>query len=98
MAGIDEMHLLNLTVAPEWQRQGHACALLDALQRRCRERGLPTLWLEVRASNERARHVYRRRGFREAGLRRAYYPAARGTREDAIVMRLDLPPAPGAEA
>jgi len=86
MAGVDEMHLLNLTVAPAQQRRGHARTLLDALERRCRERGLGMLWLEVRAGNERARQVYLRRGFAEVGLRRGYYPAAKATREDAVVM------------
>lgn len=88
MPGVDEMHLLNLTVAPEWQRQGHASRLLDELEARCRALQVPTLWLEVRASNDRARHVYRQRGFVEVGQRPRYYPAARGGREDAVVMRL----------
>jgi ribosomal-protein-alanine N-acetyltransferase len=90
MAGVDEMHLLNLTVAPAQQRRGHSRTLLDALERRCRDQGLATLWLEVRASNSRARQVYARRGFAEVGLRRGYYPAAKATREDAIVMSLPL--------
>ena len=88
MTGVDELHLLNLTVAPDWQRQGHACTLLDVLEQRCHEQRLPALWLEVRASNERARHVYRRRGFAEVGLRKNYYPAGHGLREDAVVMSL----------
>ena len=90
MPGVDEMHLLNLTVAPAWQRQGLARRLLDALEERCRDAALPMLWLEVRASNERARQLYRRRGFAEVGVRRGYYPAPQARREDAIVMRLDL--------
>ena len=90
MAGVDEMHLLNLTVAPARQRRGHACTLLDALQQHCLWQGLPRLWLEVRAGNARARHVYARRGFAEVGLRRGYYPAGKAQREDAIVMSLDL--------
>jgi ribosomal-protein-alanine N-acetyltransferase len=90
MAGVDELHLLNLTVAPAQQRRGHARSLLDALERRCRERHLATLWLEVRASNARARQVYARRGFAEVGLRRGYYPAGKSQREDAIVMSLAL--------
>jgi ribosomal-protein-alanine N-acetyltransferase len=90
MAGVDEMHLLNLTVAPAQQRRGHSRSLLDALERRCRERHLATLWLEVRASNARARQVYARRGFAEVGLRRGYYPAGKAQREDAIVMSLPL--------
>ena len=32
MPGVDEMHLLNLTVATAWQRRGHALHLLDALR------------------------------------------------------------------
>jgi ribosomal-protein-alanine N-acetyltransferase len=92
MPGVDEMHLLNLTVAPAWQGRGHSHALLDALERRCREHRLVALWLEVRTSNARARQVYARRGFAEAGLRRGYYPAGKAPREDAIVMRLAVGP------
>ena len=46
------------------------------------------LWLEVRASNERARAVYLRYGFSEVGRRRAYYPVPQGPREDALLMSL----------
>jgi ribosomal-protein-alanine N-acetyltransferase len=92
MVGVDEMHLLNLTVAPAVQGRGHARAMLDALDERCRERHLPTLWLEVRAGNRRARAIYRRRGFAEVGVRRGYYPAPQATREDAVVMSLAVAP------
>jgi ribosomal protein S18 acetylase RimI-like enzyme len=43
--------------------------------------------LEVRPSNERAIGIYRGRGFVQIGVRRNYYPAPAGTREDAIIMR-----------
>lgn len=89
MPGVDELHLLNITVAPDWQGRGHGSALLDVVQARAIERGLGMLWLEVRESNHRARALYRRRGFAEVGLRRGYYPAAIG-REDAVVMSLKL--------
>jgi len=91
MAGVGEMHLLNLTVAPAWQGQGHGQRLIEWLLRRCREERLASLWLEVRASNQRARALYLRRGFAEVGTRRAYYPAALGTREDAVLMSLTVP-------
>ena len=91
MAGVGEMHLLNLTVAPAHQGRGHSLTLLDALERHCGEQGLATLWLEVRASKARARSIYARRGFAEVGLRRGYYPAGPARREDAIVMSLALP-------
>jgi len=90
MTGVDELHLLNITVAPDWQGQGHGQALMAALQQHAVQLGLATLWLEVRESNQRARALYRRLGFEEVGLRRGYYPAA-VRREDAVVMRLALP-------
>jgi ribosomal-protein-alanine N-acetyltransferase len=95
MKGVDELHLLNITVAPGWQGQGHGQALLAALRQHGQRQGLATLWLEVREGNQRARALYRRLGFEEVGLRRGYYPAAL-RREDAVVMSLPLPglPAP----
>lgn len=95
MPGVDEMHLLNLAVAPEHQRRGHARRMLDALVRRCRALGAHALWLEVRESNARAQALYRRYGFVAVGRRRGYYPAAHGRREDAIVMSLAIAPARG---
>ncbi len=92
MGGVDELHLLNITVAPDHQGQGLGSLLLDALARQGRALALATLWLEVRESNDSARRLYRRRGFAEVGRRRHYYPAV-GQREDAIVMRLPLAPA-----
>ncbi|HEY2927076.1 ribosomal protein S18-alanine N-acetyltransferase [Piscinibacter sp.] len=90
MEGVDEMHLLNLTVAPSEQGHGHARRLLDALVALCRERSAQQLWLEVRESNERARSLYRRYGFKHIGMRPGYYPAGQGRREDAVVMSLDV--------
>ncbi|MFY7863319.1 ribosomal protein S18-alanine N-acetyltransferase [Roseateles sp.] len=88
MQGFEEMHLLNISVAAEFQGQGWACQMLDALRRICEEQACPQLWLEVRVSNHRAREVYRRYGFTEVGLRRGYYPVLQGPREDACLMSL----------
>lgn len=90
MKGVDEVHLLNLTVAPEHQGQGWGRLILEALSTWSRGQGAQWLWLEVRASNERAQRLYERYGFRRVGLRKAYYPAAHGRREDAVVMSLPL--------
>jgi ribosomal-protein-alanine N-acetyltransferase len=90
MPGVQEMHLLNLTVAPEHQRQGHARAMLDELVQRSGAFGAQRLWLEVRVSNQRAQDLYRHYGFREVGLRRGYYPAGALARENAIVMSLSI--------
>jgi [ribosomal protein S18]-alanine N-acetyltransferase len=89
MAGVDELHLLNITIAPAWQGLGLGRGLLHAVADHGRQLGLAALWLEVRQSNERARALYRGLGYAEVGLRRGYYPAA-GRREDAVVMSLSL--------
>jgi [ribosomal protein S18]-alanine N-acetyltransferase len=90
MPGVDEVHLLNITVAPSQQRQGWARFLLDALALWSRGQRAQWLWLEVRASNAPARSLYQRYGFQQVGLRRAYYPAGALQREDAVVMSLNL--------
>ena len=90
MPGFEEVHLLNITVAPAHQRQGWALVLLDALLLWSRAQGAQWLWLEVRASNTRAQQIYLKRGFARVGLRKAYYPAGHGLREDAVVMNLRL--------
>jgi [ribosomal protein S18]-alanine N-acetyltransferase len=89
MAGGDELHLLNITVAPAWQSRGLGQRLLAEVQAHGQRLGLASLWLEVRASNQRARALYTRLGFAQVSVRKAYYPA--GTRrEDAVVMSVQL--------
>lgn len=91
MPGVDELHLLNLSVVPAAQHRGHARYMLDELRALARARRAAQLWLEVRISNERARALYERYGFRNTGLRRGYYPARGRRREDAVVMSLQIP-------
>jgi ribosomal-protein-alanine N-acetyltransferase len=90
LQGVAEMHLLNITVAPEQQGRGHARRLLDALCALANAERCEQIWLEVRESNARARAVYAAYGFAQTGRRRAYYPAAAGQREDAVLMSLEL--------
>ena len=90
MEGVQETHLLNITVAPARQGQGWAHMMLDALSLWSRRQGAQWLWLEVRESNQRALQVYERYGFRRVGLRKDYYPADRQQREHAVVMSLNL--------
>ena len=90
MKGVDEVHLLNITVAPEHQGQGLAKLLLDVLEIWTRGQSVVWLWLEVRVGNAAAIRVYERQGFRRVGLRKEYYPAANGQRESAIVMSMQL--------
>jgi len=96
MKGVDEVHLLNITVAPPHQRQGLARVMLDALAIWARGHGAQWLWLEVRVSNAGAKAIYEHYGFREVGVRRNYYPEGGNavgqppTREDASVMSFAL--------
>jgi len=90
MKGVEEVHLLNITVAPAVQGQGWGRVMLDALDLWSRGQGAEWLWLEVRESNHRAVSIYDRHGFRRVGERKNYYPAAGGQREHAVVMSLKL--------
>lgn len=90
MKGVDEVHLLNITVAPAHQGRGWGRVLLDALAIWSRGQGAQWLWLEVRVSNARALQVYDSHGYRRVGERKGYYPAHLGRREDAVVMSLRL--------
>ena len=90
MKGVDEVHLLNITVAPEYQGQGWAHVMLDALDIWSRGQNAEWLWLEVRVGNTRARQVYERHGFRQVGQRKNYYAAGHNQREDALVMNMRL--------
>ncbi len=98
MPGVDEVHLLNITVAPAHQRQGWARFMLDALALWARGQRAQWLWLEVRESNAPARRLYQRYGFAEVGVRKGYYPAGQAGREDAVVMSLPLGGASPAQA
>ena len=90
MQGVDEVHLLNITVAPKFQGQGYGVLMLDALSVWARSRQAQWLWLEVRVGNTRAMQVYERYGYRRVGERKNYYPADHGQREHAVVMSLKL--------
>lgn len=92
MIVLDEVHLLNITVAPSRQRQGWARILLDALALWARQRKAQWIWLEVRESNVRARSIYAAHGYQEVGLRKNYYPMHDGPREHAVLMSLKLWP------
>ena len=90
---VDEAELLNLTVAPPYQRQGIGKHLLEWIARSF-DASIRTLFLEVRASNQPAIALYDQLNFNEVGIRPNYYPApkklaAKG-REDAIIMAKSL--------
>ena len=82
----DELHLLVIAVSSEVRRQGVGSMLLEQVLRTAESVAVERVLLEVRPSNERALVFYQDKSFKEIGRRKGYYPAARGQREDAIVM------------
>jgi ribosomal-protein-alanine N-acetyltransferase len=86
---LDEGHILNCCIAPQWQRRGFGRQLMAHLFEIARSHNTQSLLLEVRLSNVPARRLYEVLGFEVVAQRRAYYPTDTG-REDALVMRLEL--------
>lgn len=89
MMAVDEAHLLDITVLPEFRRRGLGRALLAHVCELVRGHGAERMLLEVRAGNAAALALYGNCGFARIGLRKGYYPAPAG-REDAIVMAKPL--------
>jgi ribosomal-protein-alanine N-acetyltransferase len=91
MPVLDEIHLLNLTVAPEFQRRGWGKEMLMlSLRMAASVLHGQSILLEVRPSNTAALRLYEAHGFKKIGLRKQYYPAHNG-REDALILRRALP-------
>lgn len=90
MMGFQEVHLLNLTVAPDFQKKGLGLHMLECLLMMSRTVNAQWIWLEVRVSNLRALSVYERFGFKKVGERKNYYPLTNHQREDAIIMSFRL--------
>ncbi len=80
---LDEAHVTTLAVDPTCRRQRVGERLLVALLDEAMRRGSRWVTLEVRKSNDAAKALYRKYGFKEIGVRKGYYS---DNREDAIVM------------
>ena len=78
-----EAEIENICVAPACRRSGVGEALMEEMLRLTAERDAERIFLEVRAHNEPAKALYRKRGFVESYRRRNYY---QGPTEDAIIM------------
>lgn len=84
---VPEADVMNLAVAPEARRQKIAAGLLRALSEQLYPRGVRSLFLEVRVSNEPALALYRGTGFEAVGRRPKYYV---NPTEDALILRKEL--------
>lgn len=80
---LDEGHINNVAVLPEFRRRGIGSDILDFMTRISAGRGINSHTLEVRASNDGAIRLYEKHGFKKAGVRAGYYE---DNGEDALIM------------
>lgn len=80
---LDEGYITNVAVTKSARRQGVASLLMNRLSVLARENSLSFISLEVRASNDGARALYQKFGYRDEGLRKGFY---RNPTEDAVIM------------
>lgn len=81
---MDEADMMNVAVSDSYRRKGIARKLVEALITALDKRGVLSLTLEVRASNEPAKQLYKQIGFEQVGRRPNYY---RNPKEDALILR-----------
>lgn len=93
MAGFEEVHLLNITVDPDFRGQGLGRLLMQALEVWARQQAAQHIWLEVRQSNIAAQALYSQVGFQAVSVRNNYYPLEAQHKEHAVVMCKALPAA-----
>lgn len=80
---LDEGHITNIAVHPEFREAGVGSALLSELIRRSKAEGIKDMTLEVRKSNKAAIALYKKFGFSNYGYRKSYYS---DNNEDALIM------------
>jgi ribosomal-protein-alanine N-acetyltransferase len=86
--GGGDAELLNISVAPKFQRKGIGSCLLQYAVSYVKPHA-DMLFLEVRVSNKKAIELYAKEGFFEVGMRKNYYPTVNGN-EDALLMACQL--------
>ncbi len=87
--GAGEAHVINISIDPEVQGLGIGHKMMTHLIEISGKKA-ETMFLEVRPSNQGAINLYNKLGFNEVGLRKGYYPAENGQREDAVILALEL--------
>lgn len=88
---LDECELLLLAVAPAWRGRGVGAALLRDSLVTARRKGICSMNLEVRSTNN-AIHLYEKTGFEFVHRRPGYYRGNDGQLYDALSFRLDMRP------
>ncbi|MDQ3124293.1 MAG: GNAT family N-acetyltransferase, partial [Pseudomonadota bacterium] len=87
----DEAEILTLAVRAGTRRRGLGVRLVREGATAAASRGAARLFLEVADDNIAALALYARAGFAEAGRRPGYYARPDGTRQNALILALNLP-------
>ena len=87
---IDECHITNIAIHPDYRRNGIAKKLVNELFKYCNEHGISYILLEVRANNISAQKLYESLGFLTDGVRKGYYKNPDGTYDDAVLMTKEI--------
>lgn len=80
---LDEAHITNIAIHPEYREQGFGSILLEDMISTAKKNGIRDMTLEVRVNNINAISLYKKFGFNEVAIRKGYY---QDTGEDAIIM------------
>ena len=84
---VDELHILNLVVAKEYQGQGIAHALMhDIMDIANNSANTNKIFLEVRAGNYKAQQLYQQWQFKQIAIREKYYRRPDQEKEDALIL------------
>lgn len=78
-----EGYITNVCVVPDSRGRAVGTKMLTELIRIAEQDDITAVTLEVRVSNEAAQHLYKKLGFKEAGIRKDFYSHPR---EDAVIM------------
>jgi ribosomal-protein-alanine N-acetyltransferase len=88
---IDEAHMTNIAVHPDYRRRGYGEQILRALMALAQENLMGLMTLEVRRSNAAAQALYHKVGMIDVGYRKRYYE---DNKEDALIMYIQFEYAP----
>lgn len=83
----DEGDITNIAVVDEYRRMGIAGELLKQIFKLTSEKGISSIFLEVRQSNAAAQCLYKSAGFEPVGIRKQFYQKPS---EDAVVMKYEI--------
>lgn len=82
-----DAEIYNVAVIDSEQGKGLGQLIFDAFVEKCHDLGVRNIWLEVRASNQKAIRFYEQSGFEHVQSRNNFYE---NPREHALLMKLIL--------